>query len=431
MKVYFDMIGCRLNQAEIEYLAQKFVVHGDGVVPDASNADIIIVNTCCVTAKAAADSRKMIRHYANNSSGQVIVTGCWGTLFREKALSLPSVSHVIRNLNKENLVEKLFNLPYGFLDNSNQTRTPLEGSRRRTRAFVKVQDGCDQHCTYCLTRIARGKSRSSSTEEILSNINNAVRGGAKEVVLTGVQLGSWGKDLFEDTSISNLIKTIIDESIVERVRLSSIEPWDIDQDLINLFENSRLCPHLHIPLQSGTASTLKRMARRMTPDRFHLLISTIKKKIPEIAITTDIIVGFPGETDSDFEETRNFVNKLDLAGGHVFSYSPMQGTPAANFASQVPSKIKKQRNLAMRESFYNSRSRFMHNLVGKEVNVLWEKSERIEDKYLVSGLTDTYVPIHAHADKDVYNQISKVLIQEVVNNKYLKGKIINHKKNRM
>lgn len=421
MKIYFDMVGCRLNQAEIENLAQKFYAHGDEIISDADQADLIIINTCCVTAKAAADSRKMIRHYAHNTYGQIIVTGCWGTLFSDEALALPAVKRLVSNADKEFLVEKTFDLLDTDLRIADVPRIPVEGLRKRTRAFIKVQDGCDQHCTYCLTRIARGKSTSVTPEKVLTSIDSVVRSGAKEVVLTGVQLGAWGKDLPEKFTIAHLLQEIFRATQIQRVRLSSIEPWDIDQNFIDLFDNSRLCPHLHIPLQSGSESTLKRMARKTSPVKYELLINTIRKHGPVIAITTDIIVGFPGETDCDFEDSLNFVSKLELAGGHVFSYSPMTGTPAAKFPFQIPAAIKKQRSQKMREVFLNARTSFMQDLIGKEVSVLWEKSEVKNGQYYLSGLTDTYMPIKALSKKDLYNQISQVLITDMINDKSLEG----------
>ncbi len=421
MKIYFDMVGCRLNQAEIENLAQKFYAHGDEIISDADQADLIIINTCCVTAKAAADSRKMIRHYAHNTSGQIIVTGCWGTLFRDEALALPAVKRLVSNADKEFLVEKTFDLSDTDLRIADVPRIPVEGLRKRTRAFIKVQDGCDQHCTYCLTRIARGKSYSITPEIVLKSIDNAVSSGAKEVVLTGVQLGAWGKDLPDKITIAHLLRTIFLGTQIQRVRLSSIEPWDIDQNLIEVFGNSRLCPHLHIPLQSGSESTLRRMARKTSPGKYEFLIYTIKKHVPDIAITTDLIVGFPGETDMDFEDSLNFVSELQLAGGHVFSYSAMAGTPAANFPFQVPAAVKKQRSQKMREILLSARISFMQDLIGKEVSVLWEKSELKIGHYYLSGLTDTYMPIKVRSKIDLYNQISQVLITDMINDKFLEG----------
>ncbi len=294
MKVFFDIIGCRLNQSEVENFANIFRALGHEIVGDPSEADLAIVNTCAVTVKAAADSRKKLRRVARKGAPKVIATGCWATLYPQKALALEGVTGVVVNEEKENLVSKVLGLSPEILSKLDLVREPLPGDRGRTRAFIKVQEGCDHHCTYCLTRIARGKARSRSVNEIERDIQAALTGGAKEIVLTGVQLGGWGRDFTETKDLGGLLERVLSIHGFDRLRLSSIEPWDFNLDLLHFWSDERLCRHLHIPLQSGNDRILKAMGRPISTRKFQELIDCIREEVPEIAITTDMIAGFPG-----------------------------------------------------------------------------------------------------------------------------------------
>jgi threonylcarbamoyladenosine tRNA methylthiotransferase MtaB len=254
--VYFDMVGCRLNQAEIEAMAREFSTQGYQVVDREEKADLIVVNTCCVTLKAAADSRKMLRHYQTHTTARVISTGCWNSVFTEQAHALLKETDQIVNNDKDRLVE----LVTEIREPDVYTRNLHLGHRQHTRGFVKVQDGCNNRCSYCLTQIARGASRSESVDRIITTINLLVDSDIKEVVLTGVQLGSWGKDLGK-LRIYNLIDRILESTHIPRIRLSSIEPWDVSKELIERFVDPRLCQHLHIPIQSGSDQVLRLMRR--------------------------------------------------------------------------------------------------------------------------------------------------------------------------
>ncbi len=322
MKVFFDIIGCRLNQSEVEGFANIFRALGHEIVGDPSDADLAVVNSCAVTVKAAADSRKKLRRAARMGASKVIATGCWASLYPQKALSLSGVTDVITNEEKENLVSKVVGLSPEVLSKLNLVRKPLPGNRGRTRAFIKVQEGCDHHCTYCLTRIARGKSRSRSLNEINRDILAALAGGAKEIVLTGVQLGGWGRDFPEPKVMADLLDNVLCISGYKRLRLSSIEPWDFELGLLHFWSDNRLCQHLHIPLQSGNDRVLRAMGRPITSSKYLALVDRIRQHLPEIAITTDMIAGFPGETQADFDITRRFIRSVAFAGGHVFTYSP-------------------------------------------------------------------------------------------------------------
>lgn len=409
MKVFFDMIGCRLNQSEIEHLAIQFRVMGHEIVAEANEADLAIVNTCAVTVKAAADSRKKLRRAGRLGSPKVIATGCWATLYPEEALRLAGVTDVVTNADKESLPFLLFGEATGKISAMELVREPLPGDRARTRAFIKVQEGCDNHCTYCLTRLAREKSRSRAVKAIKQDIAAARAGGAKEIVLTGVQLGAWGRDLGNPKTLKDLISTLLACDEISRLRLSSIEPWDFDLEMLELWRDERMCRHLHIPLQSGSDRILKWMGRPITTSQYALLVARARERIPDVAITTDVIVGFPGETEEDFIETKQFVCKMGFAGGHVFTYSPRPGTAAFKLTNRVPGEQARTRNAALRKIFNESGRAFRDQFLNLQMAVLWESSERLENgTWRLSGLTDNYIRIYTEADEDLWNEISNV-----------------------
>ena len=266
MKVFFDSVGCRLNQAEIERMALEFRTAGHEVVESADQADLVIVNTCSVTAAAASDSRQKIRQANQLGVPRIVATGCWTTLNPRDAQELPGVSDIFLNDRKDQLVQIMLGKAAEPMDLDPLERVPLPGVHRRTRAFIKVQDGCNNYCTYCVTRIARGKSVSLDKETILKEILSAETGGAKEIVLSGVHLGAWGRENEGGETLTDLIQFLLKETSVPRIRLSSIEPWDLDEKFFELWQNPRMCRHFHLPLQSGSANTLKRMARHTSPE---------------------------------------------------------------------------------------------------------------------------------------------------------------------
>ena len=301
MKIHLDTIGCRLNQAEIEQMARQFRAEGHSLVAEAAGADLVVVNTCAVTTEAAADSRQKIRQAARAGAGKIVVTGCWSSLQPTQAAELPHVTRVIPNDQKNYLVAEVLGISAEHFDLEPLARQTLPGLRQRTRAFIKVQDGCDNACTFCITTVARGQGRSRPIPAVLADIRAALSGGTQEVVLTGVHLGSWGHD-FNDHP-STLILAILAETDTPRLRLSSLDPWDLDTDFFSLWDNPRLLPHLHLPLQSGSETVLKRMLRKTTPRSFRELVQAARAAIPQVAITTDVIAGFPGETETEFRET--------------------------------------------------------------------------------------------------------------------------------
>jgi threonylcarbamoyladenosine tRNA methylthiotransferase MtaB len=423
MKIFLDTIGCRLNQSEIETYARQFRAAGHIIVADPTEADLAVVNTCTVTTAAAADSRKKIRGAHRAGIKEIAVTGCWSELDEPGALALPSVNQIISNLDKENLVANILNIPTEIFDLEPVGREPLPGARLRTRAFIKVQDGCDNRCTFCITTVARGAGRSRSIPEVIADVNLAIQGGTQEIVLTGVHMGSWGKDFEKPQYLGLLVDAILAETNIPRLRLSSIEPWNIAPDFFSRWTNPRLARHLHLPLQSGCAATLKRMARKTTPEKFARLVASARTQIPDVAITTDIIVGFPGETPAEFAESLAFAQKLKFARGHVFTYSERPGTAAAKMPGSVHHPERKSRNAQMRAVVAKSAADYQAQFVGRELSVLWETATTLGSAgWTVSGLTDHYLRVTALAPQNLWNQIAPVKIKGV-NDKGLVGEI--------
>jgi len=418
------MIGCRLNQSEIEILARQFTAAGHSLVADPAEADLAVVNTCTVTSSAAADSRKIIRRISRSGVKDIISTGCWSELYPGQALDLPGVTRVVSNAGKDRLVSDVLGLDPADYNREPLQRVKIPGSRQRTRAFIKAQDGCRHHCTFCITTVARGDSRSENPESVIKEINAAVQSGFKEVVLTGVQLGSWGQDLDPALELQDLVRQVLKNTDLPRLRLSSIEPWDVQPALIELLQDVRVARHLHLPLQSGSAATLRRMARAINPERYALLVDNIRSAVPEIALTTDILVGFPGETEEEFKESFEFISQMDFAAGHVFSYSSREGTSAADYPDQIPHPVRKKRSAEIRELLNGSGETYRRHFLGSELIVLWEQVDEITQRAV--GLTDNYLRVETHAAQEVWNTFSKTKIIELTKEGVL-GEILEPK----
>ncbi len=411
MNVYLDTIGCRLNQAEIEIYANQFRAAGHVIVGQPAGADLAVINTCAVTLEAASDSRQKIRQMVRAGVRQVIATGCWATLEETAARLMDGVTGVVPNDLKDHLVTDFLGLPAGTLEIETLARSPLPGGRMRTRAFIKVQDGCDNRCAFCVTTLARGKSHSRAIEQVMADIHLAQCGGAREIVLTGVHLGSWGHDFTPPLHLADLVRTILQEGKPERLRLSSLEPWDLDENFFSLWQDRRLCRHLHLPLQSGCAATLKRMARKTTPQGYAALLEQARRFIPDVAITTDVMVGFPGENEAEFNESLEFVRNMHFAAGHVFSYSPRPGTLAERLPDPVSSQVKKQRSAWMRLVLQAASIDYRRRFIGQQMPVLWEAADDSSDAgWQMSGLTDNYLRVNTLAQRDLWNQITPVTL---------------------
>lgn len=400
-------------------LAIDLARRGATIVPKAEKADKIIINTCCVTKKACADSRKMIRHYRNTSDAEIISTGCWVNVDLQEAQRISDLAF----LNNDKAA-----IPESLLGDSSETdislsEKPVLGKRTRTRGFVKVQDGCRNKCSFCLTTIARGESRSESISEVVRRIHDLEEMGVKEVVLTGVQLGSWGKDLQPGSTLAELVREILAQTQMPRIRFSSIEPWDIDLDLIEILNEERICSHLHIPLQSGSNEVLRAMRRPNSAEQYYEVIETIREIAPQTSITTDVISGFPNETPELFQESLEFIKKCNFDGGHVFSFSSMPGTDAALLPSVVQDIEIKQRTRILIEHFREQTQKSKQEMVGKTSRVLYESKRKTKSGESWTGFTENFLRISCPATDDLMNKILETEVTSVVPKGNLIGRL--------
>lgn len=395
MKIHLRTIGCRLNQSEIDSMARQFRGQGHEIVDDPALADQVIVNTCAVTNDATRDSRHLIRGLNRaNAASQITVTGCYAHIAPGEITVLPGVARVVDNFAKDRLVETMTGQPLEAFDREPISRDKHWGAYDRTRAFVKVQDGCDNACTFCVTTIARGTGRSRPLPEIIAEIGQLCATGYQEVVLTGVQLGSYGHDLGDSNGLVHLVQAILADTDVPRLRLSSLEPWDLSAAFFLLWENPRLCRHLHLPLQSGCDATLRRMRRRTNQGSYRLLLESARQCMPDMRITTDVIVGFPGETDDEFAASEEFIRQMDFAGLHVFRYSKRPGTAAARMQGHISEAVKKERSSRLTAWSVGAEQRYAERFTGQKRPVLWEQvAGSTEAGFMNVGYTDNYLRV--------------------------------------
>lgn len=407
--VYLDSIGCRLNQSEIQRMARQFEAVGYRVVDDATHADLHVVNTCAVTKDASKSSRKLVRHlHRQNEAAEIAVTGCYAHIAPDKVAQLPGVRQVIDNIQKDKLVALVSDTPADF-DLEPLERQPQQAGL--TRAYIKVQDGCDNACTFCITTLARGDSRSRPMENIIREIQTMADGGYHEAVLTGVNMGDYGQ---YHGGLRDLVAAILQATDIRRVRLSSVEPWNLDASFFQLWQNPRLCRHLHIPLQSGCDQTLKRMRRRTSQAEFRQLVEAARRQIPGLALSTDVIVGFPGETEAEFQSSYAFIAEMDFMKIHVFPYSVREGTPAAKLRGRISKTAAKERVHAIQALSAVGAERFCQAHIGQTVPVLWEGVRGAsEDGFLHFGLTDNYIKVEITHPEVLTNQLTSVYLQSV------------------
>ena len=408
MKIHLRMVGCRLNQSEIDMMARQFSALGHDIVDQPEAADHFVLNTCAVTSEAAKTSRKLIREFHRaNPSGETTVTGCYAQIAPGDIGRLPGVRRVVNNSGKTRLVSLMTGEEIDIFASEPLERVALPGTLGRTRAFVKVQDGCDNSCTFCVTTIARGGGRSRSIGEVTREVNYLCASGYREAVLTGVHLGSYGYDFGERDGLAQLVRALLRDTDIARLRLSSLEPWDLAPSFFALWDDRRLCRHLHLPLQSGCDATLKRMRRQTSQAQFRALVDAARAQIPALRITTDVIVGFPGETEEEFAESERFIGQLHLAGLHVFRYSNRPGTPASRMKSQVSSDIKKARSARLLKLSARMERDFAASLRGTRREVLWEQvSGASPEGFINIGYTDNYLRVRAVHPRDLTNVIS-------------------------
>lgn len=454
MKVHFFTLGCKVNTYETEAMSQEFIKHGyeltDGI------ADIYVINTCSVTNIAERKSRQMLRRAKEiNPKAVIVACGCYVQVAKEQIEQIPEVD-IALGVNEKNNIVKIIENYVGnketkvsdvmhqgeFLDFGITTHTELN------RAVIKVQDGCDRFCSYCIIPYARGKVRSREPENIIEEIKAISKKEIKEVVITGIHLASYGKDFKEDKvkayraqygyieeynvfdpkddlhsggfRLIELLEQINKIDGIQRIRLGSLEPKLITEEFINrLSKIDKICDHFHLSLQSGCNKTLKDMNRRYTIEEFETSTKLLRKIYPRVSLTTDIIVGFPSETDEDFEQTYEFLNKIKFYKMHVFKYSPKKGTKAAEMQKQINPKKKEERSKRLIELSNKNEEEYNKILIGKEVEVLFEEKE----EGLYRGHTTNYIIVNVPSVQKITNQIKKVKITNTYNKIELLGEL--------
>ncbi|NOQ13431.1 MAG: tRNA (N(6)-L-threonylcarbamoyladenosine(37)-C(2))-methylthiotransferase MtaB [Methyloprofundus sp.] len=418
MLVHLRTLGCRLNEAELESWAQAFQKAGHQITRIQNEAQLIIINSCAVTQDAVRKSRQLIRRiHRDNPSAKIVASGCYVTLNSDEAAELLGVDLIVGNQDKDRLVE----LAIAELDIPSMpamSTEPAEISlfkRGRQRAFIKVQDGCRYRCTFCIVTVARGEEKSTPIAQLVKQINTFVEQGVKEVILTGVHLGGYGSDIKQN--LAELIQAILEQTTVPRLRLGSLEPWDLPENFFALFANPRLLPHLHLPLQSGSDSVLKRMARRCKTEEFSKIVQEARKAVPHINITTDIIVGFPGETEQEWQESFAFIKQTRFGHIHIFSYSIRSGTKAATLPDHLENTLKKQRSQQLHQLAEQMKQDFFSQNLDKSFEILWEgQTEDINaTQQKVFGYTPNYLRVATIVDKteSLENKISTAEIRDI------------------
>ncbi|NWF68673.1 MAG: tRNA (N(6)-L-threonylcarbamoyladenosine(37)-C(2))-methylthiotransferase MtaB [Chloroflexi bacterium] len=413
MKIHLRMLGCRLNQSEIDTMARQFQQQGHEIVDRPAQAEQIVVNTCAVTQDATRESRHLLRqlHRANEAAA-ITVTGCYAQIAPAEIAVLPGVARLVDNTEKEHLVTKITGQPLQTFDHEPLERADKSGAAGRTRAFVKVQDGCDNACTFCVTTVARGAGHSRALSEIVAEVRYLAALGYQEAVLTGVHLGSYGHDLGNRQGLAQLVERILAESEIARLRLSSLEPWDLAPEFFDLWQNPRLCRHLHLPLQSGCDRTLRRMARRTSQAQFRALMQAARARIADVCITSDVIVGFPGESDEEFAISAEFIGEMDFAGLHVFRYSPRPGTAAARMRQQVSEDKKRERSAYLHKLAAAAEKGFAEKQRGRHLNVLWEHiAGATEQGFMNAGYTDNYIRVQCIHPRVLTNYITPARLE--------------------
>ena len=423
MKVAFCTLGCKVNSYESEVNMEIFKNHGYEIVPFDEKADIYVINTCSVTNTSDQKSRKMIREaIKKNDNGIVIVMGCYSQIKHLEAKSIPGVSIVIGTNNKSKIIDLIEEykktgkqiIKVDDLKNISFENMKLDKFENHTRAFVKVQDGCNNYCTYCIIPYTRGNVRSKPLDEVIKEVSELANNGYKEVVLTGIHTGHYGLDL-ENTDFSDLLTQLEKINGLERIRISSVEIKELNEKFINTLKNSKkIVNHIHIPLQSGSDTILKKMNRRYLMEEFYKKIEEIRSVRPNIAITTDVIVGFPGETEELFKETEESIKKIGFTELHVFPYSPRIGTPAASMPNQVDGNIKKERVKRLIEIGKELQNKYYSSLVGTTEELL---TENYKDGYLYGHLSN-YGYARLKSNKDLTNHIFKVKLVKYENECY-------------
>ena len=432
-KVAFYTLGCKVNQYETEAMLEMFKKDGYTQVDSEDFADVYVINTCTVTHMSDRKSRQYIRRMKKKNPDAIIaVVGCYSQVSPEEILDIEEVNLVMGTNERRQIVEEIKkidtkNNKISTVDDIMKVRAfeeiEISQANGRTRAFIKIQDGCDRFCTYCIIPYARGgKVRSRDLESIVAEVKKLVANGYKEVVLTGIHVASYGKDIKdENANLLTVIKTINEIDGIERIRLSSVEPVLFTDEFVSeVSKMEKVCPHYHLSLQSGCDETLKRMNRRYTTAEYKEIVDRLRENIPNVAITTDVIVGFPGETNDEFSKTYEFLKDIELSQMHIFKYSPRKGTPASTMDNQIDPQMKQFRSDKLLNLNKENFEKFAGKFIGQEVDVLFEQSIS-ENTY--EGLTPNYIRVVVNSDKDIHGEILKVKLTDI-KDEYVEGTLV-------
>lgn len=397
-------LGCKVNQYESESVSEQLKRAGYDLVPWAKEADLYIVHTCAVTAQAAAKSRQQISGaHRRNPQAPIVVMGCYAQMEGEALLALPGVKYVVGTVARQEFLDQLLSGP-GFVieDKKNFVRDfsadeafeELKGFERanHTRPMIKIQEGCNNYCSYCIIPYLRGPERSRQLIEVVEEAKRYTEAGYKELVLTGIHLSAWGHDFTQPMKLRHLLQELVKVEGLHRIRLSSVEPTDIDDELIDfLAENDKICRHLHIPLQSGCDSVLERMKRRYNTEIYRRLVVKLREKIPNISVSTDLIVGFPGETEEEASLTYEFCREMGFSRMHIFRFSAREGTEAATYKPIVTNEVKETRSKELHQLAEEMSSVYACTFVGKESDVLLESYD--QEQGWAYGYNSEYIRI--------------------------------------
>lgn len=410
-------LGCKVNQYESEAIAELFAEKGYEIVGIDEEADVYVINTCTVTNFGDKKSRQLIRKVKRqNENAIVAVVGCYAQTAPKELMEIAGVNLVIGTKDRAQIVEMVeqYDRANGVENHvsdimKERVFEPLSIQKlaNRTRAYLKIQDGCSQYCSYCIIPYARGPIRSREPQEVVAEVKRLAENGFKEVVLTGIHVASYGKDR-RDTSLLDILKQVHEVEGIERIRFSSIEPNVVTEEFAQTMAAlPKVCDHFHLSLQSGCDKTLKEMNRKYDTEKYRQAVATLRKYLPKVALTTDIIVGFPGETEEDFRESYAFAEEIGFAKIHVFPYSPKRGTPAAARKDQLLNAVKSERSHTLIQLSDRMAADFLADAVGTDAEVLYE---RAVGEGIYEGHTTNYMKVHGRSEVDLTNRIAKTHI---------------------
>lgn len=432
MKVAFSTLGCRVNVYESEAMIEKFIKDGYEITNFEKFSDVYVINTCTVTNMGDKKSRQMIsRARRKNPEAIIAVVGCYSQIASDEISKIEGVDVVLGTRNKGDIVyyvnrareeKKQFVEVSDVLRNKNFEELDIEEYQDKTRAFLKIQDGCNKFCSYCLIPFARGAVCSKDPKKLLKEVHELAENGFKEIILSGVHTASYGVDLEGNWSLVKVLEEINKVEGIERIRIGSIDPTFFSEGVIEKITTlEKMCPHFHLSLQSGCDATLKRMNRHYTTEDYKTVVENLRKYISDVSITTDIIAGFPGESERDFNGTYKFLSEIELAKMHIFKYSPRKGTKAAEMMLQVDGNIKEQRSESLITLAEKLENEFMNKFIGRTMNVLYEEeSKELSNHYV--GYTPNYIKVITKSDESLQGKIVETRLKEV-DKGYILGEI--------